>query len=722
LQSIEIEGFRGANRRQTLGFVQKATVLSARNGRGKSTFLGAVEWAIYGDLQFQPTENRAHDEVVSMFHPGRRARVRLVLAVDGRSISIERSKAVGKAASDVEFTDGNDNPIEGDEGEAAIFRLTGLSFDDFHRAAYLHQDAIRGLLVEDPKDRDAAMDRLLGIDTIRNLLTAIQLRPVKVALEEIEAKEARASEQLAGAGLMADTARQRLLREATDAGFDESGLKLEPGIHRAQALQEGLVRAGTTYGLEIPGPAQVAGIEDLDHVARRVKSAVREARILAGRGTPLDTAVERSTELKRAQAEAYEADRVLKEAQDELAAHIKDVGTDDELAAKKAVLAKTILEVQSSLRQLDAHSRVVEDAIVFLEASPKSVTCPVCGDPHSAVELVGRLRSMGGKDQAAEVRKLNTRHDQAQEALEAAAEAQKLRTRLLLAAQLATTGAKAAWANGWGVLGIEPINKTPVGKLAEQIATLENQLGGLRELNAQREKDLSDLDEGAEALRVVYRFLKAESDARTVQNKAAGGDEEGAKALGAEKARLSELRADLESIVGVLNGLASGRAQDALDRCGPEISKMYDQLCQHPYFDGLKIEVGQKPVAGVERNTYRIVAFSSSDGGRTSASSRLSTAQMNCVGLSIYLSLAKVLGHNLGFVMLDDPSQNLDGEHKHELATALGQLASGRQLVVATHDGEFDGFLRKSLGKEGVKWYDLSWSPKEGTSLQAARE
>ncbi|EQD41213.1 purine NTPase, partial [mine drainage metagenome] len=178
------------------------------------------------------------------------------------------------------------------------------------------------------------------------------------------------------------------------------------------------------------------------------------------------------------------------------------------------------------------------------------------------------------------------------------------------------------------------------------------------------------------------------------------------------------LKGDLDAIIQALNGLAAGRAQNALAMCGPDISKLYGQLCNHPYFDGLRIEVGQKVVSSVQRNTYRIIAFSTKEGEKTFASSRLSTAQMNCVALSTYLSLSKVLTHNLGFMILDDPSQNLDTDHKRALASALKDLLPLTQLVIGTHDSEFDGFLRDSLGKEGVAWYDLTWTPREGTSLK----
>jgi DNA repair exonuclease SbcCD ATPase subunit len=83
LVSLEAEGFRGVNKRVHLDFGQTATVLSAWNGRGKSTLLGAIEWALWGELKFQASENLTHDELNSLFHPSGRAIVQLTLSRGG---------------------------------------------------------------------------------------------------------------------------------------------------------------------------------------------------------------------------------------------------------------------------------------------------------------------------------------------------------------------------------------------------------------------------------------------------------------------------------------------------------------------------------------------------------------------------------------------------------------------------------------------------------------
>jgi DNA repair exonuclease SbcCD ATPase subunit len=144
---------------------------------------------------------------------------------------------------------------------------------------------------------------------------------------------------------------------------------------------------------------------------------------------------------------------------------------------------------------------------------------------------------------------------------------------------------------------------------------------------------------------------------------------------------------------------------------------MYKVLCNHPYFDDLRIDIKPQLLSGIERNNYMIRSFASTDGRETLASSRLSTAQMNCVALSVYLALATQLQHNLGFIIMDDPSQNLDSTHKAALVSVLSHLAPGLQLLVGTQDTEFDELLGKAMDEKGFERYGLAWSPRRRVTI-----
>ena len=718
LKSLEVEGFRGVNKRIHLDFGPKATVISAWNGKGKSSLLGSIEWALFGELRFQPPENRTRDELVSMFHPGGRASVQLTVSIDDHDVRVSRTRVVGKMASDIEVTNEEGRTLEGEEASNYLFRLTGLSFDDFYRAAFLHQDSIRGLLTEEQKDRDEALDRLLGVDEIRNILTSIPMRPVTTALEEIEESERKLMQNLSGAGTVANEGRDRALAEATGAGYEESGLTLAAGCKQAQTLLSDLSSACAKYGGEAPGVAPIESPEDIERVASRVKRTTREIRISVGKESPLDAAVGRLGTLKKLRAEVEGALCQLNESRSEVEKHEKGNGKPATWAREGSALGETIAKNERALHLLDVHGRVVADAIAYLEAVPTARECPVCGDPKEAAKLAAQLRTKVKKDLAKEIGRLNDETAAANDRIGVLSDLTKDRESLLATMGRCEVELKEALAAAWGALGM----KGPVGdvllSIADEYATTEARLDPLRNVNEAREGDLQELDDGADKVRVLIRFLRAEADLKRVREKAMAGEGGGSKALEEDKQKLQNLRLELEAITKALNTLATGRAQEALARCGEDISRIYGRLCNHPYFDGLKIEVSQKAVQGVQRNTYRIVAYSSKDGQRTSASSRLSTGQMNCVALSAYLSLSKVLAHNLGFIMMDDPSQNLDSEHKQALATVIKSLLPAEQMIIGTEDAEFGGFLRNEMGMKDVTWFDLDWTPRDGTVLK----
>lgn len=175
-----------------------------------------------------------------------------------------------------------------------------------------------------------------------------------------------------------------------------------------------------------------------------------------------------------------------------------------------------------------------------------------------------------------------------------------------------------------------------------------------------------------------------------------------------QMAALSELSASIEAVGRAVQVVAGSRARESVTQGRELVSAYYSQLC-NPRFDRILIAVEDQRIAGVDRNNYVIRATTSSDGAQTLASSRLSTAQMNCVALSVYLALAAEFEHDIGFVVLDDPSQSRDTDHKKALGELLRdvewsgpmrQTGTGFQVLIATHDLELDRMLRESWAEE----------------------
>jgi DNA repair exonuclease SbcCD ATPase subunit len=136
----------------------------------------------------------------------------------------------------------------------------------------------------------------------------------------------------------------------------------------------------------------------------------------------------------------------------------------------------------------------------------------------------------------------------------------------------------------------------------------------------------------------------------------------------------------------------------------PAIKRFYSDLAGHPYYDSMEIEVQAESRGGVVKNLYVVKGISEKENSESVASLKFSTGHMNCVGLSVFLALAHegAYTHNLGFLILDDPSQNLDGKHKEALAKVLAKMPEKSQLIVATEDESFQSQLASSFKTDDV--------------------
>ena len=240
LHHIEIEGFRGVNRALRLDFGDRGSLICAPNGQGKTSVLGAIEWCLFGELAYQMKENTTNDEVVNMHHPTGESVVRLALRRGSEEFVIERTRRVGKRETTLRVTTTQGEVVEGSDADSFLFRLLGLTFDDFYRASFLHQESVRGLLVDEPRVRNEALDRLFGLDKLRDILASIQIRPVTEAIDDIRGKKTRVYDKLSGASQQLEVQRHRHLQEALAVGLSERNLTLDAGRALAREALQGI--------------------------------------------------------------------------------------------------------------------------------------------------------------------------------------------------------------------------------------------------------------------------------------------------------------------------------------------------------------------------------------------------------------------------------------------------------------------------------------------------
>src|SRR3989338_3866220 len=216
IQSIEIEGFRGVNEKKVFDFDKPLVFLFGNNGSGKSSVLGAIEWCLFGDLAYiRYMESRTKDELINTFNLDGKCKVKISLKYDNETYTLTREKELVTRESSLilktpheEFTD--------DEAQAKCFTLFSLSFDDFYRAVYLHQESIRGLLTDDPKERDKSMDRLFGLERMRDIIESVPLRDIKSTIEDLQTKREKIEERTKGAIAQCESYLKKLEEEAEE--------------------------------------------------------------------------------------------------------------------------------------------------------------------------------------------------------------------------------------------------------------------------------------------------------------------------------------------------------------------------------------------------------------------------------------------------------------------------------------------------------------------------
>jgi DNA repair exonuclease SbcCD ATPase subunit len=150
--------------------------------------------------------------------------------------------------------------------------------------------------------------------------------------------------------------------------------------------------------------------------------------------------------------------------------------------------------------------------------------------------------------------------------------------------------------------------------------------------------------------------------------------------------RLTDLRNALQDIAETTKRHQQTIVTGALNAL--DIHRYYQQLDPHPAYRQLQIE---PELTRKGTYSYWIKALTDDRSHGTYVQTRFSTAQANCAAIAIFLAVNQHLSEKLETIILDNPSQSMDPEHKIRLAQALATIP--RQVIIATEDPQMFEFL-----------------------------
>jgi DNA repair exonuclease SbcCD ATPase subunit len=332
------------------------------------------------------------------------------------------------------------------EADGSIFDLLSVQADEFGSSIYLRQETISQLILGNEDLRSAAIDKLLGLGQVRELLKNIQIGPIERALKQLNEEIRSQQENVITAATMRRVQLAKKRDELTAGGIDEAALSVAGASGRLEAIATDLEKLAGSFEIQAPAiqphqgtPAELQyGVEEMTTASRGVDTALTqlevEIRRRNGRLEDLGKQYERaSTALRDLQGVDVDAlnvqltslEREKQEAEDRLNGVRKrrlavaplsqqlDLAFQElnglrdriqqterqDFARQKLTVGRDVEETRRLLEQQSALQRLLAAARDQLHAHPTE-QCPVCAqriDPDHTLARLDQLLSTGGQ-------------------------------------------------------------------------------------------------------------------------------------------------------------------------------------------------------------------------------------------------------------------------------------------------------------------------------------
>jgi DNA repair exonuclease SbcCD ATPase subunit len=716
LASVSIDDFRGVLGNQVYEFNGHSALIWGNNGVGKSTLALALEWIMFGAF---PSNALGAPKDAFMSPVGAGSKVckgEVIFVRDKKRLVVRRD-----AARDSFTVESNGRKKSSEQAIALLEEELGLDMDTFVRAVLLQQSKIRGLLMDDVKDRNNALDRLLGMDSAEVMLDAIKPRPFKDAAkvwrEDIQVTEARFESQAALLEKRFNDAQKRA-REHKFLGKDLTNAGL---VSLYSELERDLKKIASKYGADAPKLPEAESISAAKKVSIALGKAVNQVRLGGEVHKKLTQLDRRIASLEESQEQWVDLVENRDEIQKRFDAIVKKYGEARAIQSQRSVLEKELARLQGQIHSAGELRALLSQAHVHFENNAVNA-CPVCeqsiAQPKKVLQSL-RARIDGLTTQS--VREIEKSLVKTKSEIASLSEvASKLE-----ATQIELTEVRReSEVQRKGIMKILDVDglieKKVTAELAKAVVELAKERSELTKGVEAMERDLESVSDRDRDIRdglVPFLEIREEVDVHERDWKKAKKEYGNAEKKAGE---LDNLATHMENIRKAILGAKDEIASATLGKAGPRAQELYEKLVQHPLFNRLDVKTALK--ASKVDYSFEV---SSSAIGKSAREARLilSDGQMTATALALFYSLAESGRHGLDLLYVDDPTQNLDHARKEAMAKVVADIASRKQIVVATQDEDFVALLRDAGFDNGnVVHHITNWDrrPTVSTTMPAA--
>jgi DNA repair protein SbcC/Rad50 len=740
IETVGLEDWKSHSNTE-IRFRQGANLLVGIMGSGKSSVLDAICYALYGKLPPIRQKGAGAEDMVA--RGKERACIKLHFSSGEDYFEIRRDLkklARGGCATDAEI---RKNGALVEKGQAAttdyVEALCGTSYDMFTRAVYSEQNGIDYFLSIEPGRRKAEIDRLLGLDRLEDARTNI--------VKEINARRALAkslSEKFSPTELEAAAAKEKecVARLA----------EIEAGLaNAAEALSQcrGKHDAARASALRLSAMRK-------EHEALRNELSVCEGKMqqlsadLDGKSRGAETALNAKRRRDEAEKNAHASKRAVADAQREYAALSAEIGAIeaaiagmrnaeaelkrcadisieifpngmDNITAETQNAEKELLEAASIARAAEAGMKKLIESGTRINGI--SGACPVCRRPLDShgrdaalAELEGEKKALAQKRADAELRaselskKVETLKKSYRQAVElksrmAALEKDIVRGKNALAIADAarakksaldgkTAGAQKALEAALAQFSEAAAEFAKLEETEAKFAKLESysktaaecraRIGKIAYSEAEYEKARLHSEEAKGALeRALAQFesLKKEEASHREMLRLAQAQKARLDGLSTQLERLAKVDSELSIFKNTLVETQATLRREVVDAINSAMGAAWGMV--YPYGDYRSVRM----VA--DEKGYSFEVFD----GNWHISETVSGGERASIAIALRVALATVLAPQMGLIILDEPTHNLDREAVALLARVLQYDLPNLvpQAFVITHDEELIG-------------------------------
>ena len=686
LTSLSICGFRAFNDSQTLDLSDPIAVFEGPNGSGKTSIGEAMEWLLYGR-----TLKRTKGDALSKRE------------YTGCYRNVHFSGATAYVEAEVEDSSGKPRRIrrelKADETSvlsvdgAAAQNLTEFGIDHMHDRPLILQHTLQDFIFMRPKARYEVLSAMLGLEPLIALRSAVEAAKTNFG-NRIPQRVSQARNK--SALLVTELRQEHVLVPVVTA--------IEFG--RLAAARQHLVYVA--QGLVTSGAAQA----DLLSALKATKAAEERSQLDWGRfsaqviGSPpqnqavmllssLDQHIERIRQHLRNAAAVTAPEQAPAREQDPQRRQFYDLGlhlvdsthpatcpfcaaeslTPERLAALREAVAETI-EGQSAISKALAEVRALVPAVATQVGEVKKLvpTQPQATDVQRIQDIVGA----GASAYLASSQELSghlERHGTAYAALE---ESQKAVEESL------------------------SFGRVPAGAddLGEALARYKVEVNALPAFINAYAATYSQLDPAIRA------GLSSAADVKKIERTISALERW-------KDVQVSQAFRDVERIftdlVGDIRTFIKRKQKEVLATRDQEIKDWYAMLnpASDVAYDGM--------TPGTDNLELRARTYSKT----MFAAPNLSTSQLNCVGIAIYLACATRKGTPFKTLLIDDPLQSMDDEHTEAFKKQVIErlLTHGYHVIVLTHMQLLANDVESLYRNRGAVLYKMSHYSRSGPSI-----